>query len=310
LTGEAVRPCELPAPAPTLDHRRSTEGEQMDRTLVEARRLVADPPAARLETVPIAAPAASSELRWRDAALEVQDAILSGAEVDVVLELVAGTARRLVDADVATLAVSHVQGQSLILLAADGYRADELRGAVFPIEESLSGQVMISRTPLHVSDASANANAYQPICELGDLGGSLFLPLSRGLEPFGTLLVARRHGRPDFADEDLELLRLFTGHVAVAVEFCRGQEELHRLAHIEEAERIGRELHDTVIQRLFAVGLQLQDAASRVPPDAFELLAAVMDQLDGTVRDIRSTVLTPRTDRSPRDRDDRRPPPR
>jgi signal transduction histidine kinase len=282
----------------------------MDRIRAEARALVADPPATRMTMEPMRSPASSSELRWRDAALQVQDAILSGAEVDVVLDLVAGTARRLVDGDVATLAVPHIPGQSLIVRAADGYRAEDLRGAIFPIEESLSGQTMLSRTSLHVSDATANANAYQPICELGDLGGSLFLPLSRGLEPFGTLLVARRHGRADFADEDLELLRLFTGHVAVAVEFCRGQEELHRLAHIEESERIGRELHDTVIQRLFAVGLQLQDAASRMPPDAFEQLATVMDQLDGIVRDIRTTVLTPRTDRSPRERDDRRPPPR
>jgi signal transduction histidine kinase len=286
----------------------------MDGTSVAARRPRAEPvvprPALELASTPAPASVTSSSLRWRDAALQVQDAILSGADVDVVLELVAGSARRLVDGDVATLAVPHIPGQSLVLRGADGYRADDLRGAIFPVEESLSGQAMLSRTALRVDDASACDNAYQPICELGDLGSSLFLPLSRGIEPFGTLLVARRHGRPAFADEDLELLRLFTGHVAVAVEFCRGQEELHRLAHIEESERIGRELHDTVIQRLFAVGLQLQDAASRVPPDAFEQLATVMDQLDGIVRDIRTTVLTPRTDRSPRDRDDRRPPPR
>jgi signal transduction histidine kinase len=278
----------------------------MDRTSAAVRRLAVDPavPRAALElaSAPAPAPATSSSLRWRDAALQVQEAILSGAEAGVVLDLVAGSARMLVDGDVATLAVPHTPGQSLILRGADGYRADDLRGAVFPIEESLSGQVMLSRTPLHVTDATADANAYQPICELGDLGSSLFLPLSRGLEPFGSLLVARRHGRPDFEEEDLELLRLFAGHVAVAVEFCRGQEELRRLAHVEESERIGRELHDTVIQRLFAVGLQLQDAASRVPPDAFEQLATVMDQLDGIVRDIRATVLTPRTDRSPRER--------
>jgi signal transduction histidine kinase len=277
----------------------------MDRAHAAARRLAADPGSTLATIERAGAPASSSSLRWRDAALQVQEAILSGAEVGVVLDLVAGSARRLVGGDVATLAVPHIPGQSLILRGADGYRAEDLRGAVFPIEESLSGQAMLTRTPLHVSDATADANAYQPICELGDLGGSLLLPLSRGLEPFGTLLVARRHGRPDFADEDLELLRQFTGHVAVAVEFCRGQEELHRLAHVEEAERIGRELHDTVIQRLFAVGLQLQDAASRVPPDAFEQLATVMDQLDGIVRDIRATVLTQPTDRSPRERDPR-----
>jgi two-component system, NarL family, sensor histidine kinase DevS len=240
----------------------------------------------------------SLALRWRDAALQVQDAILSGADVGAVLEMVAGSARKLVDADVATLATPRVPGQSLILETADGYRAEDLRGAVFPIEESLSGQVMRTRVPLHVADATANANAYQPICELGDMGPMLLLPLTRGVEPVGTLLVARRHGQHDFDASDLELLRQFTGHVAVAVEFCRHQQELRRLAAVEEDERVGRDLHDSVIQRLFATGLQLQDVMSRVPPEAADLLVLVLDQLDEIVQDIRSTVL---------DRDPRRP---
>jgi GAF domain-containing protein len=235
----------------------------------------------------------SPELRWRDAALQVQDAILSGAAVGDVLDMVAGSARRLVGGDVATLAVPRTPGQALMLGAADGYRAEDLRGAVFPIEESLSGQVMLSRRAMHIPDATANANAYQPICELGDLGSTLLVPLARGAEAFGTLLVARRHGRPAFTDAELDLLRLFTGHVSVAVEFCRNQEELRRLARIEESERVGRDLHDTVIQRLFAVGLQLQDVTTKVDPDVAEGLVTVLDELDGIVRDIRSTVLDP-----------------
>jgi signal transduction histidine kinase len=252
------------------------------------------PAAPRLEDG--AADEGSLALRWRDAALQVQEAILSGADAAAVLEMVAGSARTLVDADVATLATPRVPGQSLILETVDGYRAEDLRGAVFPVEESLSGHVMTTRTPLHVADATANANAYQPICELGDMGPMLLLPLTRGVEAFGTLLVARRHGRPDFDATDLGLLGLFTSHVAVAIEFCRSQQELRRLAAVEEDERVGRDLHDSVIQRLFATGLQLQDVMSRVPPEAADLLVLVLDQLDDIVHDIRSTVL----DRDPR----------
>jgi signal transduction histidine kinase len=244
------------------------------------------PPATRQHT-------ATQEVRWREAAMQVQSAILSGADVGAVLEVVAGAARWLVDGDVATLATPHVPGQSLVLRAADGYRADDLRGAIFPLEESLSGHAITTRERLHVPDATENANAYQPICELGDMGPTVLLPLQRGAEPFGTLLVARRHGRSDFDVADLELLDLFAGHVAVAVEFCRGQEELRRLAEVEETERVGRDLHDTVIQRLFATGLLLQQVSSRVPPDAVDSLTSVLQQLDGIVHDIRSTVLDP-----------------
>jgi two-component system, NarL family, sensor histidine kinase DevS len=238
-------------------------------------------------------PTDTGDDRWRAAAMRVQAAILSGADVDTVLDTVAETARTLVDGDVATLGAPRVPGQSLILRAASGYRADDLRGAIFPVEESLSGLVLQTRDVLHVTDATRNANAYQPICELGDMGPTLMVPLERGSEPFGTLLVARRVGQADFDASDLELLRLFAGHVAVAVEFCRGQEELLRLAELEETERVGRDLHDTVVQRLFATGLALQGMTARLPSDAAAHLHSVLEQLDEIVHDIRSTVLDP-----------------
>ena len=230
---------------------------------------------------------------WQGAALGVQSAILSGVDPDTALEAVAEAARKLLDGDVATLGVPRVPGQSLTLQATAGYRADDLRGAVFPVEESLSGLVMTTRAGLHLHDATDHANAYQPICELGDMGPTLLVPLERGAEPFGTLLVARRRGRPDFLASELDLLHSFAGQVAVAVEYCRAQEGLQRLAVLEETERVGRELHDTVIQRLFATGLSLQSLASRLPSDTVRDLHEVIGQLDGIVREIRTTVLDP-----------------
>jgi signal transduction histidine kinase len=248
-------------------------------------------------THPMAAPLATATTprSWQEAALGVQAAILSGATPDASLTAVAETARSLVDGDVATLGVPRVPGQSLTLTATAGYRADDLRGAVFPVEESLSGLVMQTRAGLHLADATAHANAYQPICELGDMGPTLLVPLERGEGPFGTLLVARRRGREDFSPDELALLRGFAGQVAVAVEYCRGQEGLQRLAALEESERIGRELHDTVVQRLFATGLSLQTLSGRLPEDTVLDLQEVLGQLDGIVRDIRRTVLDPAT---------------
>lgn len=238
------------------------------------------------------APASPPEMdRWRDAVLAVQSTILSGTDVDGVLVAVAEAARGLARADLATVALPHLPARSLILRATAGYRAEDLRGVVFPIEESLSGQVLCTGEALHLPDASANANAYQPICDLGDLGPALLLPLERGQGAFGTLLVARRHGQPDFEEETFRLLEVFAGHVSVAVEFCRNQEELQRFAQVEESERIGRELHDTVLQRLFGIGLQLQALSSADREVDDTPLQWVLDELDETVREIRSTVL-------------------
>jgi signal transduction histidine kinase len=232
--------------------------------------------------------------RWRDAVLEVQAVLLSGSDGDVLLHAVADAARRLAGADVATVAVPRVEGVSLVLRAAVGHRADELRGSIFPIEESLSGQVLTLGQALHLADVTSHANAYQPVCELGDLGPTLLLPLTCGARNYGTLLVARRRGETTFTDQEFELLCLFAGHVSVAVEFCRSQEELQRLARVESSERVGRELHDTVLQRLFGIGMQLQALSSRSDDDAGESLQPVLDELDETVREIRTTVLEPR----------------
>ena len=243
---------------------------------------------------PVAAGSPLEMGRWRDAVLEVQAAILSGTDGDALLHAVADAARRLAESDVATVAVPHVEGASLVLRAAVGYRADELRGSVFPIEESLSGQVLQTGRPLHLADVTSNVNAYQPICELGDFGPTLLLPLTCGTRHDGTLLVARRQGEPPFTTQEFELLCLFTGHVSVAVEFCRSQEELQRLARVEASERVGRELHDTVVQRLFGIGMQLQALSSRSDEEADRRLQPVLDELDETVREIRATVLEPR----------------
>ncbi len=240
---------------------------------------------------PVGDPAVAGLSRWRDAVLEVQTAILSGIEGDEVLHAVATVARDLLDADVATVAVPGSGAGTLVLRAASGHRAGDLRGVVFPIEESLSGHTLRTGEGFHLADASSHENAYQPICAIGDLGPALLVPLDRGVGPFGTLLVARRPDRDDFTHEEFELLRLFASHISVAVEFCRSQEELQRLAAVEESERVGRELHDTVLQRLFAIGLRLQALSSDERNPLAVRVQPVLDELDETVRKIRATVL-------------------
>jgi signal transduction histidine kinase len=120
----------------------------------------------------------------------------------------------------------------------------------------------------------------------------LFVALEAGGSLFGTLSVARVTGAPPFSAGDLEMVRSFAAQASVALERDRDRQDLHRMALLEDQERIARDLHDSVIQRLFAIGLSLQ-AMSRLvhDPHARERLASAVDELDLTVRHIRTVIF-------------------
>jgi len=229
--------------------------------------------------------------RWRDVTRSVVAAMLTGAPPDDFLRAVAKGAADLVDGDVATIGVPFVPGQSLRLRIAVGYRADDLEGTVFPVAESLSGLVLRTREGLRLADATAHRNAYQPICELGDMGPTVIAPLVAQDNPFGTLLVARGRGAPEFTESDLAMLQAFSDHAALAIEYGDAGDELTRLAVVEEQERIARELHDTVLQNLFAIGLELQTLAGRCEGSAGGRLDDIAHQLNDLIGQIRTTVL-------------------
>jgi GAF domain-containing protein len=209
------------------------------------------------------------EARQRERRLEaigeITNHILEEAEPKEIMELVARRARELVGAEVATIAVPADQPESLSIQVANGIHADELRGMVFPVERSISGEVIRAGKPVVLPDASVDERADQPMIKLGEMGPAMFLPLAVRGSAFGTLAVANRPGGRTFSQEDLALVETFAGQASVAVEYGRAQSELKRLAVMDERERIAKELHDGVIQSLFAVGMGLQatDTLSR-----------------------------------------------
>jgi signal transduction histidine kinase len=96
-----------------------------------------------------------------------------------------------------------------------------------------------------------------------------------------------------FTDRDEQLLHSFAAQASLSLAHERAQHDLQRLSLIEDRERIGRDLHDTVIQRLFATGLSLQAAVRRAEgrPDVVGRLNQAVDDIDQTVREIRSTIF-------------------
>jgi signal transduction histidine kinase len=230
--------------------------------------------------------------RRLEAIREIATAILAGIHSEAVLELVAGRARELAGADLATLAVPGETPGTLVIAVADGDRAEEVRGLAFPIEESISGEVISTGEPVVLEDAASDGRAFQPMVKLGEIGPAMFVPLIVRGSAFGTLAVANHaDGRP-FDDEDLGLVQTFAGQAAVALEYGRGQRDLQRLAVLEDRERIAKDLHDGVIQSLFAVGMGLQGTATMSGDAELQRrIGSAVEDMDRVIRDLRNYIF-------------------
>jgi signal transduction histidine kinase len=222
---------------------------------------------------------------------EIATALLAGTDPDTVLQLVASHAKELLDADAAAIALPDRTGERLVVDVAVGNGIDVL-GASIPIDGSIAGEVMRTGRPIKIEDGAADGRTTKPLVDALDAGPILFVPLWLEGTPFGTLAVARRKDGLRFGDSGLVLLQSFAIQASLALEYARTHRELYRLAVYEDEERIARDLHDSVIQQLFAIGLSLQGAV-RLSGDPVlgDRLQRAVDDLDTTIRDIRSTIF-------------------
>lgn len=265
------------------------EFTQQDEDLVVALAAVAG---AAIENARLYQEARQGE-SWRRATLDIATALLSGAPARQVHGMVAGAARQLVDGDISTVVVPQGVGGQLVVEVADGVHADELEGASFDSAGSLAGEVIREGSARRVDALGEASSAVGAVAETGRFGPAIVVPLSGATAAFGSLLVARLLGRPPFALPEVDLLQQFARHASLALEFSRARDEVQRLSLLEDRERIGRDLHDTVIQRLFASGLSLQAVARRFQgePDATERIDEVVEELDDVIRQIRTTIF-------------------
>jgi signal transduction histidine kinase len=224
---------------------------------------------------------------------EVAVATLEGHPLDEVLSLLTLRALDLLHADVGNVVIpSPDDPDHLTVLVAEGKGAEGLRGAVFPFDGSISGQVVLSGRALSIRDASADEHRVQPIVAGGEVGPALFVPLATRHGPIGSLTVANVLGGRTFSDDDLATLTTFAAQASIAVEYRHVRSELERLAVLEDRERIAKELHDGVIQALFAVGMSLQGAAALSRDPALEhRIEAAVAEIDGAIRDLRNYIF-------------------
>jgi signal transduction histidine kinase len=230
--------------------------------------------------------------RWLDALRDITSEILAGSDADALLAGIVEHARDLAGADSASILTSTSTPGLLVVAAAVGSHADDVRGQSVPASGSISGAVMESGRPLVTVDATADSGAYQPVIRLGRVGPAVFVPLRIRGRATGTLMVANLKGGRRFDPETVRLVETFADQASIAMEYVRAQADVQRVGLMEERERIAKELHDGIIQSLFAVGMNLQGTAlmSRSPETAARVERAV-GELDNVIRDLRNYIF-------------------
>jgi signal transduction histidine kinase len=151
---------------------------------------------------------------------------------------------------------------------------------------------MESGQPLVTEAAAAHRAGYQPILRLGRVGPAIFVPLRVSGRATGTLMVANLTGGRLFNRETVRLVETFADQASVAIQYARAQTDLRRLELMEERERIAKELHDGIIQSLFAVGMNLQSTALMSgSPETSARVERAVEELDRVIGDLRNYIF-------------------
>ncbi len=230
--------------------------------------------------------------RWLAASAEIGSQLLA-ADGEDPLRTIARRASDIADADFVSVGLL-TEGQSEIVIeVAVGEAAHTLLGQRFALADSLAGQAIVTGNPVMIRDAAEGVPAVAPLLGSMELGPVLVIPLQGSHELLGVLSLARRRGRSTFSAADMDMATAFADHASLALELAAARADQQRMVLLEDRDRIARDLHDHVIQELFAIGLSLQGAATLADTKAplAERLHAEVANIDRTIRRIRTSIF-------------------
>jgi signal transduction histidine kinase len=235
---------------------------------------------------------ARRQQRWLGANAEVTHALLSGADVGDALALITRKSLEISGADLVVLALPTADKARLQIQHAAGLGADEALGLVLPATASASGFVLTSGELLSVEDFSSDERVALIARERMHLGPAILVPLGTPGDVRGVLTAGRRAGAMPLPQAAADMLVTFASQAGIALELAEHRFQAERVAVFEDRDRIARDLHDLVIQRLYATGMSLQGSISMISsPDLAQRVSGAVDALDETIKEIRSTIF-------------------
>lgn len=231
-------------------------------------------------------------------ALQALDAAVRGIsgvlDVEEVLQLIVDRLRELVAAQYAALGI--VDEAGLILQFVTSGITDEERKAIgdLPRGHGLLGLIIRENRSYRIPDIAAHTESYGFPPNHPSMGSFLGVPATVRGKVVGRLYLTNKRGAAEFSADDQALVETFAQHAAIAIDNARLHGQVQRLAVVDERDRISRELHDSIIQSIYAVTLSLEDVPELVrtdPAEAGERADEAIDALQGVIRDIRNFIF-------------------
>ena len=229
------------------------------------------------------------------AALDVAVRGISGVlALDRVLQLIVDRARELADAEYAALGVVNGEGRIERFMTSGVTPAERERIGALPQGRGLLGLIIREAQTFRIADVASDPRRHGFPPNHPQMHAFLGVPVTVKGHPVGDLyLTNKRGGASEFSADDQLLVERFAAHAGLAIENARLSDRVQALAVVEERDRIGRDLHDGIIQRIYAVALGLDDVPELVLQDATaaaERVERAIDALNAAIAEIRTFI--------------------
>ena len=227
----------------------------------------------------------------RLAALDVAVQGLSGAlELEAVLQLIVDRVRDLADAEYAALGIVHPNGDMDRFITSGLAPGERERIGALPRGRGLLGLIIREGKTFRIPDIATDPRRHGFPPNHPAMHSFLGVPVTVKGRSIGNLYLTNKRGAVEFSDDDRTLVERFAAHAGLGIENARLSERVQALALVEDRERIGRDLHDGIIQRIYAVTLGLEDVgeiALQNPAEAGERVDRAIDALHAAISEIR-----------------------
>lgn len=226
--------------------------------------------------------------------------IAERGEIASVLQHIVDIARSLLHAKYAALGVPGQEGGLDAFIHSGISPADAARMPHLPRGKGLLGALVEEKVPIRIPSIANDPRSVGFPEHHPEMSSFLGVPVIGEGKIIGTLYLCEKIGAAEFTETDQELAVMFAAHAAVAIQNARLDQDLARLAILEERTRIGMDLHDGIIQSIYAVGLTLESARLTLTDsdgEPAQLLDRAIDGINDTIRDIRNFILDLRPNR-------------
>ena len=234
---------------------------------------------------------AEEQLRALDQAVRGISGVL---EVDRVLQTIVDRVRDLAQAQYAALGIVDAQGAIERFITSGISDEDRARIGDLPHGRGLLGLIIRENRTYRIPDIGAHPERYGFPPNHPEMQSFLGMPITIGDATVGRLYLTNKLGAVEFSEDDQALVEMFALHAGIAIQNARLHDQVGRLAIVDERDRISRDLHDSVIQAIYAQTLALDDVPeliSDAPAEAARRVDEAIDALHAVIRDIRNFIF-------------------